>query len=165
MASASCSTSMPTRRKKTSLRSWPSPSAARRCSTSSPTRRTCRSKCGSSAVIPQGHSITQGPWRTPRAGATEVVVIGAGHAGLAMSRYLSLAGVDHIVLERGEVANSWRHERWDSLRLLTPNWQTRLPGMRYAGIYPDGFMTMHEVVGFIDSYARFISAPVRQFTT
>lgn len=107
----------------------------------------------------------QGPWRTPRAGATEVVVIGAGHAGLAMSRYLSTAGVDHIVLERGEVANSWRHERWDSLRLLTPNWQTRLPGMRYAGTDPDGFMTMREVVGFIDGYARFISAPVRQFTT
>ena len=57
------------------------------------------------------------------------VVIGAGHAGLAMSRRLTERSIDHVVLERGEVANSWRTERWDSLRLLTPNWQTRLPGM------------------------------------
>ena len=57
------------------------------------------------------------------------VVIGAGHAGLAMSRCLAERGIDHVVLERGEVANSWRTERWDSLRLLTPNWQSRLPGL------------------------------------
>ena len=45
-------------------------------------------------------------------------------AGLAMSHRLSRASIDHVVLERGEVANSWRTERWDSLRLLTPNWMT-----------------------------------------
>ena len=56
------------------------------------------------------------------------VVIGAGHAGLAASHFLSERSIDHVVLERGEVANSWRRERWDSLRLLTPNWQSRLPG-------------------------------------
>ena len=67
------------------------------------------------------------------AGATDVVVIGAGHAGLSMSYVLGRQGVDHVVLERGEIANSWRQERWDSLRLLTPNWQTRLPGQCYAG--------------------------------
>jgi putative flavoprotein involved in K+ transport len=50
------------------------------------------------------------------------VIIGAGHAGLTMSRCLTERGIDHVVLERGEVANSWRTERWDSLRLLTPNW-------------------------------------------
>ena len=61
------------------------------------------------------------------------VVIGAGHAGLAASRFLSDRSIDHVVLERGEVANSWRRERWDSLRLLTPNWQSRLPGLRYEG--------------------------------
>src|ERR671918_291150 len=55
------------------------------------------------------------------------VVIGAGHAGLAMSRCLAERSIDHVVLERGEVANTWRTERWDSLRLLTPNWQSRLP--------------------------------------
>ena len=58
------------------------------------------------------------------------VVIGAGHAGLAASHFLSERSIDHVVLERGEVANSWRYERWDSLRLLTPNWQSRLPGLR-----------------------------------
>jgi len=56
------------------------------------------------------------------------VIIGAGQSGLAMSRQLSIRGIDHVVLDRGEVANSWRTERWNSLRLLTPNWQTRLPG-------------------------------------
>ena len=105
------------------------------------------------------------PWRLPRAGAIDVVVVGAGHAGLAMSRSLSAVGVDHVVLERGEIANSWRHERWDSLRLLTPNWQSRLPGYRYSGSDPDGYMTMPEVVDFIDGYARTVGAPVRDFTT
>jgi putative flavoprotein involved in K+ transport len=100
-----------------------------------------------------------------RAGVTDVVVIGAGHAGLAMSRYLCAAAIDHVVLERGEIANSWRRERWDSLRLLTPNWQSRLPGHAYDGPNPDGFMTMSEVIGFIDDYAKIIGAPVRTFTT
>ena len=103
--------------------------------------------------------------RRPRAGIVDVVVIGAGHAGLAMSRYLSGASIDHVVLERGEIANAWRHDRWDSLRLLTPNWQSRLPGYRYTGSDPDGYMTMPEVVGFIRTYARLIDAPVRTGTT
>jgi putative flavoprotein involved in K+ transport len=68
------------------------------------------------------------------------------------------------VLERGDVANSWRRERWDSLRLLTPNWQSRLPGHRYAGPDPDGYMTMGEVVDFIAGYARQSRAPVRTGT-
>ena len=59
---------------------------------------------------------------------TTAVIIGAGHCGLAISRCLAACSVDHVVLERGEVANSWRTQRWDSLRLLTPNWMTRLPG-------------------------------------
>ena len=73
-------------------------------------------------------------------------------------------GIEHVVLERGEVANAWRHERWDSLRLLTPNWQSRLPGYRYGGTNPDGFMTMPEVVDFIDRYARRFDAPVQRHT-
>jgi putative flavoprotein involved in K+ transport len=91
-------------------------------------------------------------------------VIGAGHAGLAVSRGLTERGVDHVVLERGEVANSWRHERWDSLRLLTPNWQSRLPGLAYDGPDPDGFMTMPEVVAFVARYATVSRAPVRTRT-
>jgi putative flavoprotein involved in K+ transport len=65
------------------------------------------------------------------------------------------------VLERGEVANSWRRERWDSLRLLTPNWQSRLPGHRYEGPDPDGYMTMGEVIEFIESFATVSRAPIR----
>jgi putative flavoprotein involved in K+ transport len=69
-----------------------------------------------------------------------------------------------VVLERGEIANSWRRERWDSLRLLTPNWQSRLPGYGYDGGDPDGFMTMREVIDFISRYAAVASAPVRERT-
>ena len=93
------------------------------------------------------------------------VIVGGGHAGLAMSRRLTDRSIDHVVIERGEVANSWRTERWDSLRLLTPNWQTRLPGVPYDGPDPDGFMTMPEVVSFIDRYARAVDAPVQTGTT
>jgi putative flavoprotein involved in K+ transport len=69
------------------------------------------------------------------------------------------------VLERGEVANSWLRERWDSLRLLTPNWQSRLPGHEYDGSDPDGYMTMGEVVEFISRFARLVQAPVRTSTS
>jgi putative flavoprotein involved in K+ transport len=68
------------------------------------------------------------------------------------------------VLERGEVANSWRTERWDSLRLLTPNWQSRLPGYSYEGDDPDGFRTMPETIAFITRYRRVIDAPVETHT-
>jgi putative flavoprotein involved in K+ transport len=103
--------------------------------------------------------------RNTRARAVDVVVIGAGHAGLAMSRCLSERSIDHVILERGAVANAWRRERWDSLRLLTPNWQNQLPGYRYAGPDPDGFMSAPEVVQFIETYAKRIDAPVRCETT
>ena len=82
-----------------------------------------------------------------------------------MSRCLSRRGIDHVVLERGEVANSWRTERWASLRLLTPNWQSRLPDFGYDGDDPDGYRTVPEVVEFIGRYARAISAPVHSRTT
>ena len=70
-----------------------------------------------------------------------------------------------MLLERGEVANSWRRERWDSLRLLTPNWQSRLPGYRYEGADPDGFMAMPDVVEFVSRFAVVTNAPVRTHTT
>ena len=92
---------------------------------------------------------------------TTAVVIGAGHAGLAMSRRLTERSIDHVVLERGEVANSWKTQRWPSLRLLTPNWQTRLPGQHYTGDDPDGFMPAADVVATLTRYARLIGAPVR----
>jgi putative flavoprotein involved in K+ transport len=96
---------------------------------------------------------------------TTAVIVGAGHAGLAMSRRLTERSIDHVVLERGEVANSWSTERWPSLRLLTPNWQTRLPGHGYTGDDPDGFMPAAEVAATLGRYARLIDAPVRTGTT
>ena len=96
---------------------------------------------------------------------TTAVVVGAGHAGLAMSRRLTERSIDHVVLERGEVANSWRTQRWPTLRLLTPNWQTRLPGYDYPGDDPDGFMPAADVVATITAYARLAGAPVRTATT
>ncbi|HEY2672727.1 MAG TPA: NAD(P)-binding domain-containing protein, partial [Rugosimonospora sp.] len=87
--------------------------------------------------------------------------MGAGHAGLAASHFLTGRSVDHVVLERGEVANSWRRERWDSLRLLTPNWQSRLPGLSYDGPDPDGYMTAGEVSDLIERFAVLSRAPVR----
>lgn len=98
------------------------------------------------------------------AGTIDVVVIGAGHVGLATSYCLSERLIEHVVLERGEVANSWRNERWDSLTLLTPNWQSRLPGFSYSGDDPDGFMDMPELIRFISDYAEFSSAPVQTNT-
>jgi putative flavoprotein involved in K+ transport len=96
---------------------------------------------------------------------TEAVVIGGGQAGLAMSRCLRDAGVDHVVLERGRVAERWRGGSWDSLRLLTPNWQSRLPGFRYEGPEPHGYMSAPEVIGYLDRYARSFSAPVEEGAT
>jgi putative flavoprotein involved in K+ transport len=91
----------------------------------------------------------------------DVVVIGAGQAGLAVSRELGRAGVDHIVLEKGRVAQTWRG-RWDSFCLVTPNWSAKLPGHRYDGQDPDGFMPRDEVVAFLERYAAGFQAPVRE---
>ena len=96
---------------------------------------------------------------------TSVVIVGAGQAGLAMSRCLTDRSIDHVLIERGEVANSWVTERWDSLRLLTPNWMTRLPGYVYRGADPDGYMTSAEVVEFLRSYRRSFAPPVHTGTT
>jgi putative flavoprotein involved in K+ transport len=93
------------------------------------------------------------------------VIVGAGHAGLAMSRCLAEHSIDHVLLERGEIAHTWRTERWDSLRLLTPNWQSRLPGFDYEGDDPDGYRTLPQVIDFIESYAKAFSAPVHTHTT
>jgi putative flavoprotein involved in K+ transport len=93
------------------------------------------------------------------------VVIGAGQAGLAASWWLVNRGVDHVVLERGRVAEKWRSQRWDSFTLLSPNWQTRLPGHAYAGPDPEGFMTGAETAAFLAGYARSFAAPVRSGVT
>ncbi len=88
-----------------------------------------------------------------------MIVVGAGPAGLAVSYELGRAGVDHIVLERGRVGQSWR-DRWDSFCLVTPNWYVQLPGGEYAGDDPDGFMLRKEIVAYLDGYAASFAAPV-----
>jgi len=95
---------------------------------------------------------------------TNTLIIGGGQAGLALSHCLTTLGRDHLVLERGRLAQRWRSERWDSLRLLTPNWITRLPSYTYEEPDQDGFMTAGEVVGFFENYAESFDAPVREFT-
>ena len=89
------------------------------------------------------------------------IVVGAGQAGLAVSHELTAAGLDHTVLERGEVANTWRR-RWDTFCLVTPNWTVQLPGGSYDGADPDGYMPRDEVVAHLERYARSFSAPVRE---
>lgn len=92
----------------------------------------------------------------------DVAVIGAGQAGLATSWYLTQAGVDHAVLESGRVAETWRSRRWDSFCLVTPNWSINLPGAKYAGPDPDGFMPRAELVDYFDNWCRAFHAPVRE---
>ena len=95
---------------------------------------------------------------------TTTVVIGAGHAGLAMSRRLTERSVEHVVLDRGDIADSWRTKRWPGLRLLTPNWMLALPGQPAEHPDPDGFLAAPDVAELLDSYAQRVAAPVRTHT-
>ena len=90
----------------------------------------------------------------------DTVIIGGGQAGLAMSRSLSDLGVEHVVLERGKVAQRWRSQSWDSLHLLTPNWMTRLPGFEYEGDNRDGYMSVPELIALLERYAVSSQAPL-----
>jgi putative flavoprotein involved in K+ transport len=91
---------------------------------------------------------------------TTTLIIGAGQAGLAMSHCLSELDIEHVVLERGQLAQRWRTQSWDSLRLLTPNWMTRLPGFQYDGGDPDGFMSAPELIAFFERYAASSATPI-----
>ncbi len=89
-----------------------------------------------------------------------VIVVGAGQAGLAMSRLLTLAGTDHLVLERRTTLGGGWQDRWDSFRLVTPNWIASLPGQPYDGTDPDGYMPRDEIVARVARYADQVRAPV-----
>lgn len=92
--------------------------------------------------------------------ATDVAIIGAGQAGLAMSRCLSALGIEHTLFERGEIGARWRTHAWDSLRLLTPNWLNQLPDSPYEGDDPDGFMHHADFLDRLEAYGATIGAPV-----
>lgn len=96
---------------------------------------------------------------------TDILIVGAGQAGLAMSRLLAADGIDHVVLERGRIGERWRRESWPSLRLLTPNWMTRLPGHVYPGPDPDGFMRAADFIRLLEGYAVQAGLPVIGETT
>jgi putative flavoprotein involved in K+ transport len=91
----------------------------------------------------------------------DTVIIGAGHAGLTMSYFLSQRGLEHVIVERGRVGERWISERWDSFHFQFPNWTIELPGYKYQTQDPDGFVSGRQIVRFIQEYADFIKAPVR----
>jgi len=91
----------------------------------------------------------------------DVVIVGGGQAGLGVSHQLTHAGVEHVVLERGRVGQTWRN-RWDSFCLVTPNWTVQLPGHPYEGDDPDAFMPRDEIVALLASYAASFGAPLRE---
>ena len=91
----------------------------------------------------------------------DTVIIGAGHAGLTMSYFLSERGLEHVIVERGRVGERWISERWDSFYFQFPNWTIELPGYKYQTEDPDGFVPGRKIVRFIQEYADFIKAPVR----
>ena len=91
----------------------------------------------------------------------DTVVVGGGQAGLAMSHHVTRTALEHVVIERGQVAQSWRSERWDSLMFQFPNWSIQLPGYSYETDEPDAFAPKGELVRFMERYAALIDAPLR----
>jgi putative flavoprotein involved in K+ transport len=92
----------------------------------------------------------------------ETLIIGGGQAGLAMSHMLRRRGRPHLVVERGQVAERWRTERWDGLRFQFPNWSVRLPDFPFAHPEPDGFATGAEILAYLTAYAAFVAPPIRR---
>lgn len=98
-------------------------------------------------------------------GHRTAIVVGAGQAGLSMSHWLTRRGIDHVVLEKNRVGAEWRHRRWDSFCLVTPNWQCDLPGFPYSGTDPHGFMPREEIVAYLEAYARSFAVPLHEGVT
>ena len=91
----------------------------------------------------------------------EVVVVGAGQAGVAMSEHLTNAGISHVVLERDRIAERWRSERWDSLVANGPAWHDRFPSLEFEGYDPDAFVPKEAVADYFVAYAEKFNAPIR----
>ena len=90
---------------------------------------------------------------------TQVAIVGGGQSGLSMSYYLQKLGIDHVVIEKNNVVNSWKTARWDNFCLVTPNWQCNLPGWPYQGNDPDGFMKKNEIIEYLDGFVKHVNAP------
>ena len=91
----------------------------------------------------------------------DVVVIGAGHVGLTASALLKSSSIDHIVLEKDEIANTWKTQRWDSFNLVLPNWTLKLPNYHYSGPEPDGYLNLKETIKYVEDFASIKKLPVR----
>jgi putative flavoprotein involved in K+ transport len=91
----------------------------------------------------------------------EVLVVGAGQAGVAMSEHLSERGIPHLVLERDRIAERWRSERWDSLVANGPAWHDRFPGLEFPDLEPGEFASKEQVADYFVTYAEKIGAPIR----
>ncbi|TQV86287.1 MSMEG_0569 family flavin-dependent oxidoreductase [Exilibacterium tricleocarpae] len=94
-----------------------------------------------------------------------VIIVGGGQAGLSISYYLQKSGMDHLVIEKTTVMNAWKHKRWDSFTLVTPNWQCDLPGHSYDGDDPHGFMSRDEIIAYLERFAEKVNAPVLENTS
>lgn len=92
----------------------------------------------------------------------ETIVVGGGQAGLSVSYYLQKHGINHIVFEKNRIGHSWRHDRWDSFCLVTPNWQCRLPDFPYQGDDRQGFMLKHEIVEYVEAFAKKVNPPIME---
>jgi putative flavoprotein involved in K+ transport len=108
--------------------------------------------------------MTEGKRQASQTERVDTVVIGAGQAGLAASHCLHRRGLEHVVLERGRVGETWRSERWDGFYLNTPNWTLQLPGFPYRGPEPDAFASLREMITYLERYAQSFDAPVRENT-
>lgn len=92
----------------------------------------------------------------------DVIIVGGGQAGLSISYYLKQRGIDHKILEKNRIGHAWRHQRWDSFCLVTPNWQCQLPGFPYPGNDPHGFMGRDDIVAYIEAYAHQFQPPIAE---
>ncbi len=90
----------------------------------------------------------------------DVIIVGAGQAGLSLSHYLQQRGIDHLLLEKHTPMHAWRHQRWDAFCLVTPNWQCKLPGHDYAGPEPHGFMKKAEIIEYLQAFLAKVKPPL-----
>src|SRR5215213_4238238 len=109
-------------------------------------------------------AVVEGAPMSSKADVLDAIVVGAGWAGLGVSYALMRAGLRHRVLERGQIGETWRTQRWDSFRMNTPNVQTVMPGDRYDGPDPEGFMTRDEFVALLEDFAERNRLPVETNT-